>query len=359
MEKTKKCSCGFWVSFDDPYCPNCGELLHSKPYENEYIFHPVSEIRWLKSLLRFLGFVLGAIFGINSTYYDVLSKYISKILDLIKVSASNQEIISKIFIGLIFGIIGYFVASIIYFIIFKIINFMKKSSVDSKNKIIKAKNKKIERKKNKIERKRDRESYLKKTIQHIQRQLNELKTKERIVNRNIQLIMEEGNPDHLQDTLKSLNDQTKLIENYYKIYKTKLWEIALVRWFNRFAPFIDNWENLSCREECEQKLKELRSIRRSGETKLNQWKTQPELAAQKHGKACIKRLEKGLKICQILYHDLLAKDTAFTTQNQIAKTSANVTKSLETMEKMLTFSDAKKFLVDFSNFDKEMQEKLA
>jgi len=152
----------------------------------------------------------------------------------------------------------------------------------------------------------------------IQQRLNDLKNREKQFAQARQRAEQEGTAGRLQTIKEALDRAAAILRRQRQRYCIKAWEIALALWQISLEPLTVNWNSLTY-EECEHRLQALSAAQERGEIMLRkcqqgEWNLMEpvdrELSATPEGQALIASLRKTLAACQELRQGLMAKQAA-------------------------------------------------
>lgn len=118
-------------------------------------------------------------------------------------------------------------------------------------------------------------------------------------------IMEPTQRSTIENTL---NQAMAVLLSHRDRYRTKLWEIQLIRWHNALKPLLDRWYS-RLHHDSEVLYRNLDAVRDQGEALLLEWE-QTDLAATPEGSQQLERLRAALACCDRMYQDLIAQQAA-------------------------------------------------
>ncbi len=107
---------------------------------------------------------------------------------------------------------------------------------------------------------------------------------------------------------RAIDQASAILARQKDRYHVKLWEIALVRWTNALEPLAADWDDLT-HELCNQRLRQLDSLRRRGEQFVSEWDS-VDLDELPEASRCLSRLRHALSACDKLHEALIVQQAA-------------------------------------------------
>ncbi len=107
---------------------------------------------------------------------------------------------------------------------------------------------------------------------------------------------------------RAIDQASAILAKQKDRYHVKLWEIALVRWTNALEPLAADWDDLT-HELCNQRLRQLESLRKRGEQYLAEWDS-IDLSDLPEASRCMARLKNALVACDKLHEALIVQQAA-------------------------------------------------
>ena len=138
-------------------------------------------------------------------------------------------------------------------------------------------------------------------------------------------------------------------------YRTKLWEIDLIRWHNALKPLIDRWPS-QLQQNSEGLYHLLDTVRDRGEALLHDWE-QTDLTTTAEGSKHLERLRAALVSCDRMYQDLIARQAAeavqgishFEVEPQFSYNTQEAARQLDVFEALPTVVDFASGLEDLED----------
>ncbi|MGA1625869.1 MAG: hypothetical protein ACO4AJ_09650 [Prochlorothrix sp.] len=142
----------------------------------------------------------------------------------------------------------------------------------------------------------------------IQQRLQDLEERAEPILRVQERAKKIGSPSQRSTIEATLNHAMAVLLSHRDRYRTKLWEIQLIRWHNALKPLLDRWYS-RLRDDSELLYRNLDTVRDRGEALLLEWE-HTDLAATLEGAKQIDRLRAALASCDRMYQDLIAQQAA-------------------------------------------------
>lgn len=319
----KQCrQCGFWVTVQETYCPNCGiispqRFLAIPPKPENSLYQKNND---QGSSVIFIGSSLGVILGALSAW-------------IIRGILGIEELVFYIAMTVGGGIAG-FISSASILLVKKMVH---------KYRAIKLMQ-------------RRSSSCLRQNEDVINQRLDEIQAKEDKIKALILSISQETRTERSQKILESLKNGMAVLHGQQELYNTKLWELDLVRWHNSLKPLINALNNLT-HKKCEQLLESLTTIQQTGESLLQKWQTE-QFASTSEGDNCVHRLQRALEACKQIREDIRAKQSALVLKgiSPLEKEALTTTLSYEALEEVDLFNalpDVDMFSSGFKDLEEE------
>jgi len=302
--------CGFWVKVKDTYCPNCGIITP------RWSIPPVT-IQFSKN-----GMIVGGI-----AYFLLKTG-----LDLWKYSGAGWlgifggNLVKSVLIGALVGAaigVGKF--------------FLHTGKQQKLSKSLQ----------------RRSQSNLRKSELAINQRLDEMVTREKRIHDTLQEIRDAATPS--QKILDTFQSSLSAIQIQRDRYIVKLWEIALIRWYNTLKPLTEDVTKLTY-DMCDARVKKMSEVLSKGLEMLQSWQRKPTLTGTQQ--TCIERLQKALDTCQQVHQDLLSHKAALAVQglspldDHVQSTPA-VLKSLDDLDAFTVLPDLGEFTSGLKALDEE------